>query len=65
MRSEDDTDYITLMPCTDFKRHLVIVMRWSDPQDGFVQTRCSQPLSEMRARALSIEWATRYGLEVR
>lgn len=57
--------YITLLPCVDPHKFLVVVMVCRNEDDGYLQTRVSQCLSETAAQALAQSWSAAMGVEVR
>lgn len=68
--SDDNKDYITLLPCVPAKgmvvaKVIVAVMQWSYGQDSYYPGPCSHPMSERRARALQEQMAKDRGLEIR
>lgn len=62
---EDNPDFITLMPCTNAQRSIVVRMTWSQTEDSYVIRSCSEPLSNGRAAARLEAIAAYDHLEIR
>lgn len=60
-----EANYVTVLPTVLAGKYLVVVMQWSPAQDGYVQGRCSQRLSEVAAHALAESWSKALGVEIR
>lgn len=65
LRVEKDSDYVTVLACTNPQRALVCVMHYDKAQDSYVLGRMSDALAVRAARALAESWAAALKLEVR
>lgn len=62
---EVETDYITLLACTNPRRALVAWMVYDKPSDSYTMKKCSDALSLRGAQALADSWAAALKLEIR
>lgn len=62
---EKDSDYVTVLACTNPQRALVCVMHYDRAQDSYVLGKMSDALAVRSAKALAESWAAALKLEVR